>query len=252
MGGNLFYFPGYLITPGDDLVGVGHIGISILIGVTALIFSRGSVLSTFYDPMVVDRSAPQGAEVVQALDVFAPILLMVDPAISFEKFLAKVARGKVAAGNLVYVFTSKGSPLHYAMTGMPGVRFYLMTDGVSYPGPTERSNELLVPQGDTAVILDLMDKTISTARRAAITIIFDSISDLVLYLGPETTYKFLKEGQQLIVPPNLTSIYLLTIGAQDERTLNLVKSLFRLHALLDPEGFRVTKGEDADFGVQGS
>ena len=247
IGGSLLFFQGYLVSQGRDLVGISDVIISLFLGVTALIFRRTSVLSSFYDPMVVEQTGAPPVGEGQTLDAFAPILLMVDPTVSFEQFLAKVARGKVAAGNLVYVFTSKGSPLHYAMTGMPGVRFYLMTGGVSYPAPSDKSNELLVPQGDSAVILDLMDKTISTARKAAMTVIFDSISDLVLYLGPETTYKYLKEGQQLIVPPKLTSIYLMTVGAQDERTLNLVKSLFRLHAVLDQQGFRVTKGAGAEF-----
>lgn len=245
IGASLLYFQGYLVTQGYDLVGISEAIISVLLGATALIFRGTSVLSSFYDPMTFGPS-PAGAPAgPRPLDVFAPVLLMTDPSSSVERGLGEVARGKVSAGDLVYVFTSKGSPVHYGMGGIPGVRFYLMTGGVSYATPSDKSSELLIPQNETSVILDMLDKTISTARKAAITVIFDSISDLVLYLGPEDTYKFLKQAQQLIVPPNLTSIYLLTIGAQDDRTLNLVKSLFRVHAVLDADGIRTTKGAEA-------
>jgi hypothetical protein len=245
IGGSLLFFQGYLVTQGYDFVGVSYVIISIFFGVTALIFRRTSVLSSFYDPMVFDLSPAPAAAETKAVDMFGPTLLMVDPSTSFERTLADVARRKVSAGNLVYVFTSKESPVHHALSTTPGTRFYLMTGNVSYASPSSSSNELLVPQEDTSVILDLLDKTISAARKAPITIIFDSISDLVLYLGPEGTYKFLKQARQIAPPPNLTSIYLLTVGAQDERTLNLVKSLFRLHALLDADGLRMIKGGTA-------
>ena len=244
IGAILLFFHEYLVTLGYDFLGVGYVMISALFGLTAMIFRRTSLLSAFFEPIPAEKRVALRPEDTRPLDVFAPILLMVDPGTSFEKALAAVARGKTSAGSLVYVFTSKGSPLHYGLSEVPEVRFYLLSTNVSYITPSDKSNELLVPQGDTSVMLDLLDKTVSTARRAAITIIFDSISDLVLYLGAEATYKFLKQAQQILVPPNLTSIYLLVVGAQDEKTLNLVRSLFRIHAALDQSGLRVTKGEE--------
>ncbi len=215
---------------------------------TALVFGRTSLLASFFEPLDPESQQYSAGE-SESLDVYAPTLLVADPSSSFEQTLGNVARGKIAAGNLVYVFT-KSSPLHYGMKDIQGVRLYLFTSGVSHPSPSERSNELLVPQNDTSVTLDLLDKTVSTARKAPITIIFDSVSDMALLLGTEDTYKFLKQAEQILVPPNLTSIYLVAAGAQDERTLNIVKSLFRLHAVLDQQGISTTKGAEFE-GAKG-
>ena len=248
IGATLLFFYGYLVTLGYDFLGVGYTVTSVLFGLTAVIFRRTSLLSAFFEPIPAEKRGALRPEDTRPLDVFAPVLLMVDPSASFERTLGMVARGKTSAGNLVYVFTSKGSPLHYGLSDVPGVRFYLMTANVSYTSPSDKANELLVPQNNASIVLDLLDKTVSTARKAALTVIFDSVSDLVLYLGPEATYKFLKQAQEILVPPNLTSVYLLIVGGQDEKTLNLVKSLFRLHAVLDSRGIKMTKGEEAGLG----
>ena len=193
------------------------------------------------------KSEPPAAPKADPLDLSAPILLMVDPTASFEKSLASIARRKVAEGNLVYVFTSKGSPIHYGVPGGEGMRFYLLTNSVSYPTPSDQANEFFVPQAESSIILDLLDKTISASKKAPLTLIFDSISDMVQYLGADATYKFLKQVLQMVAPPNLTSIYLLLSGAQDDRTLTLVKGLFRVHAVLDQQGIRTVKGSETQL-----
>lgn len=244
IGAEIFLFNGYLLTQGYDFIAVGYAIAAFLFGVTAAMFRRTSVLSTFFEPLKGvprrERGAVKG--VGETLDASMPVLLEVDPTAGYEPALAGLSDGKTASGGLVYVFTSRGSPTYNALAPIPGVRFYVMSSQVSYPTRSPKENELLVPQNDMAVLLDLLDKTLSSTAATPLALVFDSITDLVLYLGFESAYKFLKQANEIVAKPGVSAVYLMIRGAQDERTTNLVKSLFRMHAAFDEEGLRVTRG----------
>jgi hypothetical protein len=244
IGTEILVFNGYLVSIGFDFIAVGYAIAGLLFGVSATIFRRTSLLSTFFEPI---RGLPVGGGQVAVgagamLDASMPVLLEVDPTTNFETALTGLARAKTSAGGLVYIFTSKGSPVYNSLGGIPGVRFYVMTSKVSYPSPSDKENELLIPQNDMAVLLDLLDKTVSSTGETAISLVFDNLSDFILYLGFESTYKFLKQANEILDRPKASSVYIVTVGAHDERMISLTKSLFRMHAIFDSEGLRITKG----------
>ena len=247
IGAEVLVFNGFLVTLGYDLIPIGYSIAGILFGVTAAIFRRASLLSTFFEP-VHGGASPGGQPLVEegaVLDVPVSILLEVDPSSRFESAVASLARKKTRAGGLVYVFSSRGSPVYKGLAGIEGVRFYVMTSGVSYPSSSDRQNELLVPRDDMAVMLDLIDKTISSTSGTPVSLVFDSISDFIIYQGLESTYKFLKQSNEITSKPGVSAVYLLTSNAHDERVVSLIRSLFRMHATYDQAGIRVTKGAPA-------
>lgn len=244
VGVEILLFNGLLPARGYDYIAVGYAVAAVLFGVTAGIFRQTSVLSAFFEP-VRGASLARGEVVpseVAPLDSSIPLLLEVDPSSNFEPALAALARGKTSAGGLVFVFTSVGSPSHNALQGIQGIRFYLMTGQVSYPTRTEKENQLLVPQNDIAVLLDLIDRTVSSTGGAPLLLVFDSATDLILYLGFESTYKFLKQANEIVSKPAVSTVYLVVQGAHDERTSSLLKSLFRKQLMFDAAGLRVTRG----------
>ncbi|MDE1854227.1 MAG: hypothetical protein KGI38_10860 [Thaumarchaeota archaeon] len=248
IGSELLVFNGYLVAIGYDLVAVGYAIAALVFGVAATIFRRASLLSSFFEPLpgVVSRQGPTLLkEAGSPLDVSMPVLLEVDPSTNYEAALTGYANEKISAGGLVYAFTSKGSPVYNSLAEIRGVRFYLMTSHVSYPKSSDKENELLVPQNDMAVLLDLLDKTTSSTSGTPISVVFDNISDFVLYLGFESSYKFVKQANEILDRPKVSSVYLMTIGAHDERVLSLTKSLFRMHAIYDSQGLRMTRGSGA-------
>lgn len=245
IGTELFVFNGYLVSLGYDLVAIGYVVAAIVFGIAASIFRRATLLSTFFEPLAVPGAVapPKFEERPETpLPSATPVLMEVDPSTSYERAIKGYAAVGASKGTLTYVFTSKGSPLYHSLASVAGVRFYLMTSQVSYPRPSDVPNELLVPENDVAVVLDLLDKTIASTGDSSVLLVFDSISNYVMYLGFESSYKFVKQANEILNQQRVTSIYLVTSGAHDEKQINLIRSLFRMHLAYGAAGLKVTKG----------
>ena len=246
IGAELLIFNGYLITLGLDLTAFGYIIAAFAFAISASIFRRASLLSSFFEPpsQLVPPTSPFSNRITTADVSFegAKSLLEVDPSSDYDDAVKEFAVEQISKGALVFVFTSRGSPVFNALSNMSAVRFYMMTSKVSYPKPTELPNELLVPQNDQAVLLDLLDKTVSSTAGNKASVIFDSISDLIQYGGFESTYKFIKQSNEILSSPLVSSLFLLASGAHEEKVLSLTRSLFPNHLSYDARGLRLTRG----------
>ena len=99
------------------------------------------------------------------------------------------------------------------------------------------------PQEDTSVLLDVTAKTLqSEAGKRKLLLIFDSVSDLLVSIGFEKSYGFLKaEKEMLAKEPNATALFVVKRNAQDERVGSMIKSLYAHHLSYDGGGFSVTR-----------
>ncbi len=249
IGLDLLAFNGYILSLGIDATPFGYLIASVAFGVTALVFRRASLLTGFFEPVgqLVPATSPFSGRIPTGGVSFdgAESLLEVDPSSNYEEVVRNFAVEQSSHGALVFVFTSRGSPVFNVLSGLEGVRFYLLTSKVSYPKPTERPNEVLAPQNDQAVLLDLLDKTVTSTAGTKASVIFDSISDVILYSGFESCYKFIKQANEILSSPQVSSLFLLTSGAHEERVVNLVRSLYANHVAYDAHGLRLTRGGQA-------
>ncbi len=246
IGVELLVFNGFLITVGIDAVSFGYVIAAIAFATTASTFRRASLLSSFFEPLsqVVPPTSPFSNRIATSGVTFegAKSLLQVDPSSNYEDAVKEFAIEQISSGGLVFVFTSRGSPVFNALSATAGVRFYLMTTKVSYPKPTDSPNEILVPQNDQAVLLDLIDKTVTSTAGNKASVIFDSISDLIQYGGFESTYKFIKQSNEILSSPQVSALFLLASGAHEEKVLSLTRSLYPNHLTYDSRGLRLTRG----------
>jgi hypothetical protein len=244
IGAEILVFNGYLVAVGYDYVAIGYAIAALLFGVTAGVFRKASALSSFFALVggPAQGTADTGPDEKSVLDASIPVLFEVDPASRYEQTLVSLSKSKTGRGGLVFIFTSRGSPVHTCLAGTPGVRFYIMTSDVAYPILSKEEGELLVPQNDSAVLLDIVGKTVSSTGMAPLAIVFDSLTEFSIYQGFESTYKFIKQANELLDTPRVSSVYLAVRAAQDERETSLVKSLFRMHVSYDAAGLNVTRG----------
>ena len=142
---------------------------------------------------------------------------------------------------VVFTFTSKRSPVYNSLSKIKGVRFYTLSSSVSYPRAADVPDEILVPLNDQAILLDIIQKTIMADPEAKIGLIYDNISDLILSSSVESAYKFLKQANEIIDLKRVASIFLFTATAHDERTSNLVRTLFTNHMLMTSAGPRMVR-----------
>lgn len=167
-------------------------------------------------------------------------ILEVDPDAKYEAALKDLAQVLVARNYALSVFTSKGSPLRSALGTMPEAKFYLMTPGASYQKETESPSEVLVPV-DMAILLDTFEKIVKSTADRPVGLIFDTISDLILSSGFEATFKFMKRASEILSSANTTSVFLITAGAHEERSVRPIKNLFAAHLAFGKEGFLISK-----------
>jgi hypothetical protein len=251
IGIDLLFFNGYLLSHNIDATPFGYLIASVAFGISALVFRRASLLTAFFKPVSPSGKIEAGFPFTDRLGVDnsfldrRTLLLETDPSVAYEQVTMDFARQGLSNGNLVYVFTSKGSPIYHALRSVNGLRFYILTPKVSYPKPEENEpSQILVPSDHSALLLDLVDKTVAAAEAPTrVMIIFDSISDMILSTGFEETYKFVKQMNEATGNGRTTTMYLMTLGAHDEKVVSFMRSLFPTQLIEDAQGLRISRSQ---------
>ncbi|MHB2036467.1 MAG: hypothetical protein ACYCPW_06955 [Nitrososphaerales archaeon] len=240
IGVDLIIFNGVLLSRGIDYIAVGYSFAAISFLITALLFRRTSLLSGFFAP-VEGQPITLGAPVYpfsSSIGIDHDSLLgknflyMLDSSRKFEGAVDDFAMELLSNKHSVFVFTSRRSPVHDSVSKINGLRYVILTPSVSYPKETDVPFEILAPQNDHAILLDMIQKIISGDPRAEIGIVYDSISDMILSSSLESCYKFLKQANEIISSSNrAVALFLFNPAAHDEREGNLVKTLFTNHVV---------------------
>ena len=235
IGVDLLVFNGFLLNPpiSVDASAIGYLFAAAAFSATAATFRRATLLSAFFQPGIAATGiAPPSTTFSGRIGLTTEgalgrvFLLEVDSSSNFEEPIKDMANELGSNQRVVYAFTAAGSPVYSALTGMTNVRFFTMTRKVSYPKPGERPDEVLVPSADQSVLLNVLDKAITSNPDLKFGVIFDSVSDLILSSGLEVTYKFLKQANEMLNTHHVTALFLMTAGAHSDREVNVVKSLF--------------------------
>lgn len=240
-------FDGYVWSAGIDANDIMYLVFASIFSVTAFIFRNASTLAGFFEARQETTKVPESHPFSGRMKMPTTFLqgrnflLEIDPATPYEETVKEFAIENASTKSIVFTFTTKGSPIYRALSQGADVRFYMMSSDVSYPKPTGKPNEVLVPQNDVSVILHLISQTLGSTEGSGIAVIFDNVSDLILSSGFENTYKFLKQANQVLSEPRITSIFLMTKNAHSEREVLLMKSLFANHLSIDSDGLHRLK-----------
>jgi hypothetical protein len=246
VGIDLLIVEGYLTEIGITANAIAYLIWGALFSITAVVFSNASTVSSFFDVSPRARTIQTGLSKNPFSERFSKnqniqqlgnsILLEVDPSIKYEDVVRDFASELISNNYVVFVFTSKGSPVFAALTSLKEVRFYLLSASVSYVKPTSEPYYMLIPQTDFAVLLDALQRTSELAANAKISLIFDNLSDMITNSDFEGSYKFLKRQNEVVNNPAIIKLFLIIEGAQDTKQTNLIKSLFSVHLANDSRG----------------
>jgi hypothetical protein len=122
----------------------------------------------------------------------------------------------------------------------PNIHFYVFSD-VTYPRESGTSLEVLVPNNDRSALLNVLDGAVSKPAATQKAIVFDNISSMILDAGFQETYKFLREMNEIVTHGDVTSISIILSKAHEDKTMNLIRTLFSGHLTYDAAGLHVTK-----------
>jgi len=168
------------------------------------------------------------------------ILLEFDPASHYEKVIHDFVTEALANIEPTFVFTRRSSNIHSFLSAQKAVKFFCLTQQVNVPRELSE-NETLLPSNDTSLMLDALDQTLKTHPDGKISMVFDSLSDLVLSFGFEKAYSFVKYAMDMISSPRITALILLNQTAHDPDVLSSLRGLFSNQLSLGKDGIHVIK-----------
>jgi hypothetical protein len=245
IGAELITFNGFLVSQGYDYIGFGYLIVAMAFALTAYSFRDTSTVASFFGG--IDRQlipvSNRFSAMLENYDISKAntLLFEVEPSANFEKVVEDFSVEQISKRVPVFLFSSKGSPLYKRLSPVEGIRFYSFSSNLSFPKPTSNPLEILVPENDQAVLLDVLNTTITSPSDGKVAIVYNNLSDAILTWGVEGTYKFVKKALEVLSTPNVISIFLITSGAHDERTMNLIRNLFLGILYYGKDGIKVVK-----------
>ncbi len=167
------------------------------------------------------------------------ILLEYDPRSDYEKVLKSLLSELASNLERIVMFTRMDSPAHSLAGEELGLKMFILTARVSYP-KMEGESKALLPAYDTSLLLDALNKTIEALPGASLTVIFDNISHYIFTLGPDRTLSLVRQSLELMVSDKITAVFLLNVGAHDQKTISEFENLFDMELVCKP-GARVVE-----------
>jgi len=169
------------------------------------------------------------------------ILYEFDAATDYEVSVADFVHESLANNELALVFTRIKSSINSTLAEEKAVRFFYLTPKVSVPEPGASENEVLLPAKNTALMLQTFDEVLKTDPQAKINIVFDSLSDLLLSIGFEKTYDFLRQVIEMLTIPRVTALILFNPEAHDPKTTSSLQTVFNSIIAYGKEGLKLIK-----------
>ena len=173
------------------------------------------------------------------------ILLEFDPTSRYEKAIQEIVAEAIANAEQIVVFTRKSGTIYLSIHEQKAVKFFCLTQQFSIPKEFSE-NEVLLPAGDISLMLSVLDKTLKAYPQGAINVVFDSISDLVLSIGFDKTYLFLKYAVEMLASPRNTILFLLNQTAHDLHVVSSLRSLFSDQIFFGKDGIQAVKLPNAE------
>lgn len=173
------------------------------------------------------------------------VLFEFDPASNYERAITDFVAEAVTNTEQIMVFTRKGSAVHSNLQENKNAKFFYLTQQLSVPKEISE-NELLLPSADTSLLLGIIDKILKVYPYKVINMVFDNLSDIVLSVGFDKAYNFIKYALEILASPNVTVLFLLNKNAHDLQILSNIRSLFSEQISYGKNGIQIIKLSKAE------
>jgi hypothetical protein len=173
------------------------------------------------------------------------ILLEYSSNSNFEDLVRKFFDEGIANAEMCALFTSKSSKLYRALKGKRMVRVVAASSLVSAPDESA-DGEIQIPDKELGLVTSLITDLFENNTSVALSIVFDSIAELIRGERWEQVYSGIKQLIELLSPSTVTAIFLINKETTDARFLGALRGLFSVQMCLDEtegQGLRVVKSE---------
>jgi hypothetical protein len=250
----IIVFYGLLRSLGFEMVECDYLPSAFFFGIIAYFFKETTTLESLFEKMYAPTYAPRPTSLIKDKGAFSKalglthgqiagknILFEFDSISDYERVVEDFVDETLANSELITVFTSKGSAIYSALSNKGDVKFLILTQNISVPQANASKNEVLMPANNFSLLLDALDKTFKAYPEKKSSIVFDSLSSLVLLNGFEKTYSFLRYALEMVALENGTSLFLMDPVSHEAKIASTIRSLFNDQITYGKLGLQVVK-----------
>jgi hypothetical protein len=168
------------------------------------------------------------------------LLLEYEPTSDYEEVVKKFVREFQANVESVAIFTSAGSPIYRQFRDQRNISLFSFSTKTSSPARLS-DEQVLLPERDTSLLLDAVDKLLQALSKKRIGIVFDVFTDIILSQGFEKAYGVLSSIVEMTESEIASILVLINYDALEPRALGAVRGLFRSQLRFNFEGLKTIK-----------
>jgi hypothetical protein len=168
------------------------------------------------------------------------LLLEYEPTSDYEEIVKKFVREFQANVESVAIFTSAGSPIYRQFRDQRNISLFSFSTKTSSPARIS-DEQVLLPERDTSLLLDAVDKLLQALSRKRIGMVFDVFTDIILSQGFEKAYGVLSSIVEMTESEIASILVLINYDALEPRVLGAVRGLFRSQLRFNFEGLKTIK-----------
>jgi len=178
------------------------------------------------------------------------LLLEFDPVSNYEEAILDFVLEASANSESVIVFTNKGGTLHTLLKKQENVKLLLLTNLGSTPRTDKCNEEVLVPASNTSLLLDALNRAVKNHTEGNFNFVFDNLTGLVLQVGSEKTFNFVRYALEILSSRSTTAVFLFNPSAHDQKIASSLRSLFSNQVAFEKGGLEIVKLPEALMEAQ--
>src|SRR5437773_4555292 len=175
------------------------------------------------------------------------LLIEYEPTSNYEEVVQKFVREFQANVESVAIFTNAGSPVYREFSEQRNIRLFSFSTKTSTP--SRISNEqVLLPERDTSLLLDAVDKLLQAHTGRRIGIIFEVFTSLIISLGFEKAYGVISSVVEMAESELATILVLVNSEALETRALSGIRGLFQSQLFFNSSGLKAVRLAGEEYG----
>jgi len=194
-------------------------------------------LTKFVPEMIMNDAFSKSLKLTHEELLGKRLLLEFDPKSKYEDAVEDLVNEALSYGESVIVFTQKGSNIHQRLAGKHHVHLILLVEGFITPKHT-RKDELLIFGHDIWMITETLKNMV---RFEKICLIYDNLTNMILSIGFQETYSFIRFVAELMEGSKTVSLFLLKPQAHKTTITSFIEGQFSDHLIYDQKGLRAIK-----------
>jgi hypothetical protein len=201
--------------------------------ILALVFKETKTLTLYFEDF--SRSLGLTRQQVRGHS----ILLEFDPRSDSQKVVRDFIDEAAANTEPAIILTYSQSVVYSTFNNRKDLTFLLTTPQVSAP-IKKSETEILLPE-NASIWLDSLDRFSKAKSDTKVNVVVDNLSDLILSMGFERTYSFLRYALDMLTSTEATALFLMNPTAHETKIVSSIRNLFGWQLYYGEEGLRVVK-----------